>query len=182
MWTGVWFLPRATEQEKEWNILFNLNTGLVYPSSCAGLVSIFPGGRDNDGKLPPPPLDCWAYGLLKDCVSVLINKYLQPLENQAKQGYFTYSLEQNKNLITGIEVALRLNQIADHWLKPNPDRRSFRWGQGEAAGRICWQDIQLATVLFWYNRLLHDKGNVLSVRQCCVSQASLRQARNSAAV
>uniref|UniRef100_A0A8C5X3R6 Uncharacterized protein n=1 Tax=Malurus cyaneus samueli TaxID=2593467 RepID=A0A8C5X3R6_9PASS len=36
------------------------------------------------------PLDSWVYGLLKDCVSVLIDKYLQPLENQAHDAYFMH--------------------------------------------------------------------------------------------
>lgn len=44
-------------QSKSKNGIFNLNTGLIHPNSCGGLVSIFPGGGDNEGKLPPPPLD-----------------------------------------------------------------------------------------------------------------------------
>lgn len=97
-------LPELQSKRKDG--IFDLNTGLVYTNSCAGLVSIFPGethSGDNDGKLPPPLLDSWVYQLLKDCVSVLTKKYLQPLENQAHDGYFMYlHILRDKGKITSL--------------------------------------------------------------------------------
>lgn len=115
MWTDS--LPVLQSKRKDG--ISDLNTGVVYPNPCAGLVSIFPGGThsgDNDGKLPPPPLYSWVYGLLKDCVSVLINKYLQPLQNQAHDGYFTHLhiLRDRKKSHHWHRDGSELNPSADH--------------------------------------------------------------------
>lgn len=107
MWTDS--LPVLQSKRKDG--ISDLNTGVVYPNPCAGLVSIFPGGThsgDNDGKLPPPPLYSWVYGLLKDCVSVLSTSIYNHCRTRHMMDILHIYIfsETEKNLITGIETAL----------------------------------------------------------------------------